>query len=652
TDACSGANIRFKYLLFLDLDGNGSMETVVNSNNAPGYPFPVYNNVQYNNINTQNYLGGESRAFDFRPVPSNQKWGFGIQTDAPSGNNRTARVRWVNLAGQNTVPQLPYGTHKIKWFVEDGCGNETVVDQEFIVKDCKKPTVVCLNGLSVNLMNVSGGMVSLFASDFLQYTEDNCTPSNQLTIAIRRSGTGTGFPVTSTGAPQTEVQFTCADLGTQLVELWSIDKAGNADYCETYVLVQDNAGICGPVAGMATVAGALETEAAQGVEDANIELNGSSNGTPVLSEVFSNVSGSYLFSNALPIAANATVTPIHDVDPLNGVNTWDLVLISRHILGLDPLSSPYKLIAADANKSGTVTTFDIVELRKLILGTYTALPNNNSWRLVDASQQFTNNDNPFADVIRENLQIAAIQNNILNGDFVGVKVGDVDGTATPNTLTSSDDRTAGTLLFDVADRKVVAGEEFTVHFKAAEQVSAYQFTLNFRNLEVLEVIPGAKQTMENFGIFNNAITTSADATPGEFAVKFRATANGTLSQQLSVSSQITKAVAFEANNKLDVAIRFNGANTTISTVGFELYQNSPNPWVSKTQIGFHLPEATEARLTIYDALGRILYTAKGQFAKGYNVFTVDRKLVDSTSTLYYSVETDDKRETKLMLQLK
>ncbi len=103
---------------------------------------------------------------------------------------------------------------------------------------------------------------------------------------------------------------------------------------------------------------------------------------------------------------------------------------------------------------------------------------------------------------------------------------------------------------------------------------------------------------------------------------------------------------------MDVAIRFNGANTTISTVGFELYQNSPNPWVSKTQIGFHLPEAAEARLTIYDALGRILYTAKGQFAKGYNVFVVDRKLVDSTSTLYYSVETDDKRETKLMLQLK
>jgi hypothetical protein len=485
----------------------------------------------------------------------------------------------------------------------------------------------------------------------LQYTEDNCTPSNQLTIAIRRSGTGTGFPTNADGTPQTEVTFTCADLGTQLVELWSIDKAGNADYCETYVLVQDNAGICSPN-GMATIAGALETELTQGVEDATIELNGTSNGTPVLNEVFSNVSGSYLFSNALPIAANATVTPIHDVDPLNGVNTWDLVLISRHILGLDPLNSPYKLIAADANKSGTVTTFDIVELRKLILGTYTALPNNNSWRFVDAGQQFTNNDNPFADVIRENLQLANIQNNVMNGDFVGVKVGDVDGTATANSLLSSDDRTAGTLLFDVADRKVAAGEEFVVNFKAAEQVSAYQFTLNFRNLEVLEVVPGAKQTLENFGIFENAITTSADATPGEFAVRFRATANGTLSQLLSVSSQITKAVAFEANNKLDVAIRFNGANTTISSVGFELYQNTPNPWVNKTQIGFHLPEASEARLTIYDAMGRILYTTKGQFAKGYNAFVVDRTLVDQAGALYYRVETGDRWDTKRMLQVR
>ncbi len=43
------------------------------------------------------------------------------------------------------------------------------------------------------------------------------------------------------------------------------------------------------------------------------------------------------------------------------------------------------MIAADANRSGSITSFDIVEFRKLILGIYDELPNNTSWRFVDKS---------------------------------------------------------------------------------------------------------------------------------------------------------------------------------------------------------------------------------------------------------------------------
>ena len=422
---------------------------------------------------------------------------------------------------------------------------------------------------------------------------------------------------------------------------------------------------------MATVAGALKTEAVQGVEDAEVELNGSSNGTPMLNQVFTNVSGGYAFNNALPITANATVIPQLDIDPLNGVNTWDLVLISRHILGLEPLNTPYKLIAADANKSGTVTTFDIVELRKLILGTYNALPNNSSWRFVDKSQNFTDNANPFADVIRENLQIANIQANVSNGDFVAAKIGDVDGTATPNNLVSSDDRTAGTLLFDIADRKVVAGETFTVNFKAADKVAGYQFTMNFNGLEVLDIAPGAGMTMDNFGVFTSAtlgeqaITTSANGTEGEFAVTFRAATAGQLSNMLGVSSRITKAVAFTSAtltsttlgagdaNQLEVAFRYNnGGVSTIAGVGFELYQNAPNPFVNKTVVGFHLPEAAEATLSVYDETGRVLYTTTGNFAKGYNAVSLERGVLNANGVLYYKLETVANSATKKMIQSK
>jgi hypothetical protein len=51
-------------------------------------------------------------------------------------------------------------------------------------------------------------------------------------------------------------------------------------------------------------------------------------------------------------------------------------------------------------------------------------------------------------------------------DFVGVKIGDVNNTVVANSLMVADDRTVGTLLFDVNDRDVKAGEEFEVTFKA------------------------------------------------------------------------------------------------------------------------------------------------------------------------------------------
>jgi hypothetical protein len=448
-----------------------------------------------------------------------------------------------------------------------------------------------------------------------------------------------------------------------------LDASGNADFCETYVIIQDNMGVCenGP---NATVAGALKTDVSagsEGVQDAKVDLNGTSNGVPVFSQVFSDLSGSYTMSNALPLSSSAIVTPNLNADPLNGVYTYDLVLISRHILGLEALNTPYKLIAADANKNGQITTFDVVELRKLILGVYSELPNNDSWRFVDKTQVFADPNNPFAETIRESLSIANIQANMMNGDFTGVKIGDVDLNAEPNELVSSDERSVGTMLFDVDDREVKAGEIVEVSFKAAQQVLGYQFTMNLNDLSVLDIVPGAGMSIDNFAVFNDAITTSVNGVEGQFTVKFRAAKAGKLSQMLSVSSRITKAVAYslslgegrgEASGEgrgeaLAVAFRFNnGSTSTIAGVGFELYQNQPNPFMSHTVVGFHLPAATEATLTIFDETGRQLYQTKGQYAKGYNAINLDRQLMPSTGVLYYELKTATDQATKKMIKIK
>ncbi|HLP93002.1 MAG TPA: T9SS type A sorting domain-containing protein [Saprospiraceae bacterium] len=648
TDACSGNNVNIEYLLFLDLDGDGSMETVVNSVNT-GIAGLGWNNVLYNNLNSPNFSGGTPRAFDKRPVPSNQKYGFAIQ-ETVVGNNKTACVRWNTQQQQNNfvVPELPHGTHKIKWFITDGCGNNTEYEYTFTVKDCKAPTVVCLNGLSVNIMPT--GMITLWAADFLQYTEDNCTPANQLKIGIRKCGTGTGFPVDAQGNPITNVTFSCAETGTQCVELWSIDAAGNADYCETYIIVQDNLGNCGSSSpGMMVVSGEIKTETQDGVEEVNINIDANTMFLPpfgVGSFVSTDADG--IFALQVPTLVDYVIVPEKDDNPLNGVTTYDLVLISKHILGLEPLNSPYKMIAADANRSGSITTFDIVEIRKLILGIYQELPNNASWRFVDKNFVFPSANNPFQTAFPEVVTVTDPMNPPQHLDFVGVKIGDVNGSVIPNLNMPSEERQMGVAELDIQDREVKAGEELEVTFTAAQQLHGFQFTLLQDGLKTVGVKETEGITAANFGtIFDGATTVSVDGAQS-FTLRMRAEKAGKLSDMLGVSGAITRAEAYGENGRMNVALRFD--RKTVAGVGFELYQNQPNPFVNKTTIGFFLPEAAEATLSVIDESGRVVYRQKGKFPQGENTVVLDRALLNTTGVLFYQLETDKYSGMRKMVQ--
>ena len=663
TDSCSGANINISFLLFLDLDGDGDMETVLNSNNLPATPGIV----NFDNAGNLNYSGGDPRVFDGRGVSVDLKYRFALHQTI-NGALRTASVQWKTFSQLPTpnnplglpgiAPELPYGTHKIKWLVTDGCGNEQTCEYTFVVKDCKPPTVVCLNGLSVNIMPT--GMITMWALDFLQYAEDNCTPPtstiptpNQLKFAIRKVGAGTGFPVDAQGNPITSVTFDCTELGDQPVELWAQDAAGNASFCQTFVTVQDPDGACQP--DVQKIAGLLKTEMNDPLEDAAVKLQGTppNGGAPVDLTDMTDGSGVFSFANALPMGSDYTLTPLKNDNQLNGVSTFDLVLISKHILGLEPLNSPYKMIAADANKSNSITTFDIVEIRKLILGMYSELPDNTSWRFVDKNYVFPDPANPFQEQFPESVTVQNMQTSSLDDDFVSIKTGDVNNTAIANSLMSSDDRTSNTLFFDVQDREVKAGEEITVNFNAAEKTLGYQFTLNTKGLEVVEIIPGDNMRTDNFAVFNDAVTASVDMRAPEasaFSVKFRALQDDKLSQMLSFSHRITRAESYDGNgDRNEVALRFNNQNgTLVSGAGFELLQNVPNPVSSATYISFSLPEAAEATLTVSNAEGRIIKVVKGAFAKGLNTVALQRADLVS-GILFYQLDTPTHSAVKKMI---
>jgi photosystem II stability/assembly factor-like uncharacterized protein len=136
--------------------------------------------------------------------------------------------------------------------------------------------------------------------------------------------------------------------------------------------------------------------------------------------------GAYSFTGLAP-QQSYTLGMARPGDHLSGISTFDLLLINRHILGVEPFDSPYKRIAADVNNSHSITTLDMIILRRLILGIDIALAAVPSWRFVPASYAFPNPANPWSAPFPESLPIPSMPASGLNNqDFIGIKMGDVN----------------------------------------------------------------------------------------------------------------------------------------------------------------------------------------------------------------------------------
>jgi hypothetical protein len=149
--------------------------------------------------------------------------------------------------------------------------------------------------------------------------------------------------------------------------------------------------------------------------------------------------------------------------------------------------------------------------------------------------------------------------------------------------------------------------------------------------------------------------------PEMFKLRFRVLQGGyTLSDVLSISQKDLEASAWHTDYRPErVELAYTPATETqqrgeIGTgeIGFELYQNEPNPFKDKTVIGFRLPAAAAAILTVYDAAGRVVFTQQGDYAKGYNAMVLDRSLLKTSGVLYYTLETATDSATKKMIQMK
>jgi hypothetical protein len=155
-------------------------------------------------------------------------------------------------------------------------------------------------------------------------------------------------------------------------------------------------------------------------------------------------------------------------------------------------------------------------------------------------------------------------------------------------------------------------------------------------------------TYLNEGIITTSWNGEAADNSVLFTLVFTANTEAQLSDLIGVSSRITVAEAYDNNGTLDVAINFNGE---VAAAGFEVYQNTPNPFRGETVIGYNLPEDADVQITIQDVTGKTLQVINQTAAKGYNAYNLSAENL-GTGVLYYTVSTDEFTATKKMILVK
>ncbi|NOT37755.1 MAG: DUF11 domain-containing protein [Saprospiraceae bacterium] len=532
----------------------------------------------------------------------------------------------------------PIGNHIIKWEVEDKCGNVDTCQSQLNLLNCKPPTAYAHKDLAIGLVAVD--------------TDGDGTPDRKLvTVWAEDLDAGSyhscGLPLRFSFSKDTADRFriySCDSIGPKNVQLWITDPNGNTSFVNTIIIINDNPQQdprC-PTRAVASVSGQLLTEKQEGMERIEVHLDNSVKGNTV-----SDLNGVFKFGE-MPVGGKYSIRPYNNEDWLNGVSTSDIVRIQKHILGKKLLTTPFQMIAADVNNSKGITSADISELRKLILGSIQEVAKNTSWRFIDNSYKFKNIETALTEPFNEVVNISTLKDDV-NATFIGVKIGDIDGNAAVNSNVNTFQRTNKPMVLSLMDQKVTKGEieEWNFSVTNLKEFSGLQACLEIDSdaVEIIEVIGNSEigMGMENFNLnylnFGKILLSwngETDAgTNALFTVLVRTKKDGFRSHFLKINDKLLKPISVDKlGEENGVQLEFRNSNFS----DFVVYQNYPNPWKNSTSLKIIVPEQDEVRLTISDIEGRVIYNQTKQMIKGQNVWNLNRSIIPVSGIYIYQVD--------------
>ncbi len=538
--------------------------------------------------------------------------GIGISVDNDGAGNYTL-----------TATNVPVGDHALRIRAADGCGNFDVQIIEFCVTPDRSPTPICIQTLTVVLMDdgADGGTAAIWASDFIASPVTDCFGNEVTNYSIYRSSTAgqAGFvprfnPPTTNGI----VDINCEDAtnGTINVRVYAFDALGTTpDYCEVVVTVQDNADHCAENR-TGNLSGLIATPENVGIGNVALTLSGGDQ--PAVSTVSSSA-GTYQFTG-LPLGEDYTIQPnLNRAPNLRNIKSSDLVNMISVILGTEEFDSPYDYVAADVNLDAGLDIFDVINVSQVILGQVDNFAGGSAWIFLDARASLSFN-NPYGELWPQVYNANNLAGN-LRADFVAVEVGNTFDLA-PRSV----------LQLKVDDVLLRSGQVQTITIDGQE-LAAFQGTLALgSDLELLDATYTGKGGL-NLSKATAGFVALALREGGSVSLTVQARKDLWLHDVLTLTDAITIREGVDSDGVgHQLQLTFNPVATGAAEA---LHQNFPNPVVASTTIGFELLSPSKAILTLQDITGRVIIRKEIAGVAGMNL--VELTNIDASGVLTYTL---------------
>jgi hypothetical protein len=366
------------------------------------------------------------------------------------------------------------------------------------------------------------------------------------------------------------------------------------------------------------------------------------------------------FSYQLPAGGNYTLIPDknNDVNKTNGITALDITFIQAHLLQKTPFDSPYKLIAADANNSGSVSALDLVHIRRMILAIDTAFAGNRKWAFINTSTYF-NTYNPFPYSSKRYYNL--LNTSAPEQNFVGVKIGDVNYDWNPAILSAPQQPR----LFAIGDNIEFYHDD--IEAGNADNIAIPVKVKNFKDLLALQYTLGwNKEKFEYKGLRNNTLGIEFSdhlSANGKLTAVWndpvnnaRSLADGDIlfelilhrkpgvklqDESISINSDVTYTVAYDKNYTEKAIIKSTGKvsdqlkDIMKLVATFDMW---PNPSRGDIKIQLYAKENKDVTIAVVDLLGKTVHQAKYTLLKGDNVVPVNLSTQSSLQPGNYFVQ--------------